>query len=97
MTGAFSAYFQKLLQPSGGDTVDHTASAYVLDRKGTFRAQPSTLTRGRTWRCRRSAGFSRCQVSRTMLVDLPGMLRGDRSPCCRAAATLVTSVVRSTT
>jgi protein SCO1/2 len=38
VTGAFSAYFKKVPQPSGGYTVDHTASVYVLDRKGTFRA-----------------------------------------------------------
>lgn len=38
VTGAFSAYFKKVPQPSGGYTVDHTASVYVLDRKGTFHA-----------------------------------------------------------
>lgn len=38
VTGAFNAYFKRVPQPSGGYTVDHTASVYVLDRKGTFRA-----------------------------------------------------------
>lgn len=38
VTGAFNAYFKKVAQPSGGYTVDHTASVYLLDRDGTFRA-----------------------------------------------------------
>lgn len=38
VTGAFSAYFKKVPQPSGGYTVDHTASVYLLDRSGIFRA-----------------------------------------------------------
>ena len=38
VTSAFSAYFKKVPQPSGGYTVDHTALVYVLDRKGSFRA-----------------------------------------------------------
>ena len=38
VTSGFSAYFKKVPQPSGGYTVDHTASVYVLDRKGAFRA-----------------------------------------------------------
>ena len=38
VTKAFNAYFKKVPQPSGGYTVDHTASVYLLDRDGTFRA-----------------------------------------------------------
>ncbi len=37
VTQAFNAYFKKVPQPSGGYTVDHTASVYLLDRDGTFR------------------------------------------------------------
>lgn len=37
-TAAFSAYFKKVPQPGGGYTVDHTATVYLLDRDGTFRA-----------------------------------------------------------
>lgn len=37
-TKAFNAYFKKVPQPSGGYTVDHTASVYLLDRDGSFRA-----------------------------------------------------------
>lgn len=37
-TKAFNAYFKKVPQPSGGYTVDHTASVYLLDRDGNFRA-----------------------------------------------------------
>jgi protein SCO1/2 len=37
-TKAFNAYFKKVPQPSGGYTVDHTASVYPLDRDGRFRA-----------------------------------------------------------
>ncbi len=38
VTKAFNAYFKKVPQPSGGYTVDHTASVYLLDRDGNFRA-----------------------------------------------------------
>lgn len=38
VTKAFNAYFKKVPQPSGSYTVDHTASVYLLDRDGTFRA-----------------------------------------------------------
>lgn len=38
VTKAFSAYFKKVPQPSGGYTVDHTASVYLLDREGSFRS-----------------------------------------------------------
>ena len=38
VTKAFSAYFKKVPQPSGDYTVDHTASVYLLDRDGSFRA-----------------------------------------------------------
>jgi len=38
VTKAFSAYFKKVDQPGGGYTVDHTASVYLLDRDGYFRA-----------------------------------------------------------
>ena len=38
VTSAFSAYFKKVPQPSGGYTVDHTASVYVLYREGSFRS-----------------------------------------------------------
>lgn len=37
-TRAFDAYFKKVPQPSGGYTVDHTASVYLLDRDGNFRS-----------------------------------------------------------
>ncbi|MGQ0585061.1 MAG: SCO family protein [Reyranella sp.] len=37
-TKAFNAYFKKVPQPSGGYTVDHTASVYLLDRDGSFRS-----------------------------------------------------------
>ncbi|MBX9944145.1 MAG: SCO family protein [Reyranella sp.] len=37
-TKAFNAYFKKVPQPSGGYTVDHTASVYLLDRAGNFRS-----------------------------------------------------------
>jgi protein SCO1/2 len=38
VTKAFNAYFKKVPRPSGGYTVDHTASVYVLNRDGSFRA-----------------------------------------------------------
>lgn len=38
VTKAFNAYFKKVPQPSDGYTVDHTASVYLLDRDGNFRA-----------------------------------------------------------
>lgn len=38
VTTAFSAYFKKVPQPGGGYTVDHTATMYLLDRAGNFRA-----------------------------------------------------------
>ena len=38
VTASFSAYFKKVPQSSGGYTVDHTASVYLLDRDGTFRS-----------------------------------------------------------
>lgn len=37
-TKAFNAYFKKVPQPSGGYTVDHTASVYLLDLDGSFRS-----------------------------------------------------------